>query len=77
MSRGKRAMRMKICVIGAGAIGGWIAARLSRAGVHRVSVLARGDTLAALRAHGVELIEHDAHFSATVVASDDTQALGE
>ena len=38
---------MKIGVIGAGAIGGWIAARLALAG-NRVAVLARGNTLQAL-----------------------------
>jgi len=39
---------MKIGIIGAGAIGGWIAARLALAG-NSVSVLARGETLEALR----------------------------
>ncbi|MGL4230630.1 MAG: 2-dehydropantoate 2-reductase, partial [Casimicrobium sp.] len=63
---------MNICVIGAGAIGGWIAAKLAR-----VSVLARGDTLAALRANGITLIEGDTRFSAKVLASDNANALGE
>lgn len=38
---------MNIAVVGAGAIGGWIAARLALAG-HSVSVVARGDSLGAL-----------------------------
>lgn len=49
---------MKICVIGAGAIGGLLAARLARAGEH-VSVVARGATLAALRDNGLTLIEEN------------------
>jgi 2-dehydropantoate 2-reductase len=45
---------MKICIIGAGAIGGFIGTRLAAAG-HRVNALARGATLAALRQHGWRL----------------------
>ena len=33
---------MRVCIVGAGAIGGWIGGRLARAG-HDVSALARGD----------------------------------
>ncbi|ADJ48985.1 2-dehydropantoate 2-reductase [Amycolatopsis mediterranei S699] len=47
---------MKVVVIGAGAIGGLIAARLARSG-HEVSVFARGRTLRAIRARGLQLIE--------------------
>jgi 2-dehydropantoate 2-reductase len=43
-----------ICVVGAGAIGGWLAAGLARAG-KQVSLLARGPTLAALQANGLQL----------------------
>ena len=46
---------MKIGIIGAGAIGGWVAARLAGGG-ETVSVLARGETAAALQ-DGLELIE--------------------
>lgn len=45
---------MKITVFGAGAIGGWLGARLAHAG-HAVSAVARGDTLAALQTHGLRL----------------------
>lgn len=45
---------MDIAVIGAGAIGGTIAAMLDRAG-HRVAVTARGAHLAAIREHGIRL----------------------
>ncbi|OJY18158.1 2-dehydropantoate 2-reductase [Pandoraea sp. 64-18] len=43
---------MKVTIIGAGAIGGLLGARLAAAGEARVSALARGATLAALREHG-------------------------
>ena len=45
---------MKVGVIGAGAVGGLLAALLDRAG-HDVSVTARGDQLAAIRADGIVL----------------------
>lgn len=45
---------MRVGVVGAGAIGGALAALLDRAG-HEVSVTARGDALAAIREHGVRL----------------------
>jgi 2-dehydropantoate 2-reductase len=45
---------MKIAVVGAGAIGGWLAARLALAG-ETVSVIARGATLQNIAARGIEL----------------------
>jgi 2-dehydropantoate 2-reductase len=47
---------MRICVIGAGAIGGLLAARLARAG-EDVCVIARGAHLEAIRENGLRLIE--------------------
>ena len=49
---------MKICVVGAGAIGGLLAAKLQQAG-EQVSVIARGPHLAAIKANGLKLIEED------------------
>ena len=46
---------MKVCVFGAGAVGGHIAARLSAANLAEVSVVARGMQLDAIRAHGLVL----------------------
>lgn len=46
----------RICVFGAGAIGGHLAAKLAAAG-HHVSVVARGENLAAIRRNGVALRE--------------------
>lgn len=45
----------KVCIIGAGAIGGFIGTRLALAGQVQVSAVARGATLAALRRHGWRL----------------------
>lgn len=67
---------MRIGIVGAGAIGGWIAARLSQAG-HAVSVLARGATLEAVRRNGVILEAGEERVVAEVAASDDAAALGE
>ena len=47
---------MTVAVVGAGAIGGYMAVRLAEAG-HEVSVIARGPHLAAIRADGLTLIE--------------------
>ena len=49
---------MKLLVYGAGVTGSLFAARLHEAG-HDVSLLARGERLAALRRHGVQLAEQD------------------
>jgi 2-dehydropantoate 2-reductase len=46
----------KICIYGMGAVGGLMAARLAAAGI-AVSAVARGHTLAATRARGIELRE--------------------
>ncbi|HEU0207184.1 MAG TPA: 2-dehydropantoate 2-reductase [Pseudolysinimonas sp.] len=58
---------MRIAVIGAGAVGGTLAALLDRAG-HDVEVTARGDNLAAIKKHGLRLDggwgEHVAHVEA-------------
>lgn len=49
---------MKICIFGAGSIGGYLGARLAHAGEH-VTLIARGANLAAIRERGVTLIEPD------------------
>jgi len=64
---------MKICIYGAGAIGGYLGARLARAGVD-VSLLARGPHLAAIRARGLTLIEADGDTTTQQVVASDTPA---
>lgn len=49
---------MKIAVVGAGAIGGYLGARLALAG-EDVTFIARNKNLAAINAHGFRLIEED------------------
>ena len=68
-------MIKKIAVYGAGAIGGWLGARLAAIG-GEVSVVARGATLDALRTHGLRLREGDAESAHAVQASNDPAALG-
>src|SRR5438477_108317 len=46
---------MKLCIFGAGAVGGHIAAKLA-AGGHEVSVVARGEHLEAMRRDGIRLL---------------------
>jgi 2-dehydropantoate 2-reductase len=67
---------MKVCVIGAGAIGGLLAAKLARAG-EEVSVIARGAHLAAIASNGLTLIEEGAETVAKVSASDRIADVGE
>ena len=61
---------MKICVVGAGAIGGYVAVRLAQAG-HAVSAVARGPHLAAIRAHGLKLVEAAQELVATDLEATD------
>lgn len=50
---------MKICIFGAGAIGGYMAVKLVQAGVD-VSIVARGAHLAAIQSRGLTLVEEGA-----------------
>ena len=65
----------KVAIVGAGAIGGWMGVHLARAGV-QLSVLARGDTLAALQKNGLQLHQGGQLQSVPVTASNDPAALG-
>jgi 2-dehydropantoate 2-reductase len=68
---------LKVCVVGAGAIGGFLGTRLALEGSACVSALARGTTLAALRAHGWRLQENgDLTQAPLALASDDPRDLG-
>ena len=65
----------KFCIYGAGAIGGTIAALLARTDA-TVSVVARGETLATLKMHGLRLISDGQIVKAHVRASADPSELG-
>ena len=67
---------MRVCIYGAGAIGGFIGARLAASGGCQVSAVARGATLAALREHGLRLRERGELASHPVQATDDPATLG-
>jgi 2-dehydropantoate 2-reductase len=66
---------MKICVFGAGAIGGYLAGELALAG-HEVCAIARGAHLAAIRSHGLKLIVEGQTRTVGLPASDDPTAFG-
>jgi 2-dehydropantoate 2-reductase len=64
-----------ITVVGAGAIGGLIAARLAHAGAD-VNVLARGAQLEAIRKSGLTVEESDTRYTVRVNATDNAASLG-
>ena len=68
---------MKIAIIGAGAIGGYVGAKLALAG-EDVTFIVRGANLAAIRRHGIKLIGRDGseQIADAVQASDDYAAVG-
>lgn len=65
---------MKIMIVGAGAIGGWLAAVLARGGAE-VSLLARGATLDAVRRDGLILREGETVSSYRLDAASDPTRL--
>jgi len=67
---------MKVCIVGAGAIGGFIGARLAAAGQAQVSAIAHRATLAALREHGWRLKQGDALVQAPAHAVEHARELG-
>lgn len=68
---------MRICVVGAGSIGGVLASGLAGSGVADVSVLARGATLAAIRAGGLRVKRPDGTVATVKLDADaDAAALG-
>ncbi len=59
---------MKICIYGAGAIGGTLGVRLAQTG-HDVSLIARGANLEAMRANGITLLQGDERVVVKLPAS--------
>lgn len=66
---------MKVCVFGAGAIGGHCAVRLVKGGAD-VSVVARGAHLAAMRQHGLRMNAPDEQMTVRLRATDVPADLG-
>ena len=67
---------VRICIFGGGAIGGLIAAKLSGQPGVEVSIVARGEQLAAIRANGLELHSPTGDVRCAVRATDDPAELG-
>src|SRR6202045_3142266 len=67
---------MKICIYGAGAIGGYLGVQLSRAGAD-VSLVARGAHLAAMRANGLKLLIGDEQRVVRPRCPDDPAEFGQ
>ncbi len=67
---------MKICIYGAGAIGGYIAGHLAAVPDVEVSVVARGAHLAAIREKGLRVVTPERDQTVRVRATDDAAELG-
>ncbi len=66
---------MRIVIVGAGAIGGYIGARLAKVGAD-VVLHARGPHLRAMQDHGLRVISPDGDFTVQPVVSGDLAAVG-
>ncbi|RMH48910.1 MAG: 2-dehydropantoate 2-reductase [Alphaproteobacteria bacterium] len=66
---------MRICIYGAGAIGGYLGAKLAQSGAD-VALVARGPHLAAMRERGLTLIEEGQASTHRVRAAEDPAELG-
>jgi 2-dehydropantoate 2-reductase len=67
---------MRVCVFGAGAIGGYVAAKLAAAGNTDLSLIARGPHLEAMRTKGLRLVEDGKESVQKVRAEQDPAKLG-
>ena len=67
---------MKICIFGAGAIGGYLGARLLQHTSEEVTLVARGPHLEALTQRGLTLITDDGAVTVPVRSTDDPRELG-
>ncbi len=66
---------MKICIVGAGAIGGYLGAKLALAG-EEVTLIARGSHLEEIQTNGLKLLMADGSFQIATpsLATSDIQA---
>lgn len=67
---------MKVCIYGAGAIGGYVGVQLGQLPDVEVSLIARGAHLEAIRAHGLKLLIDGEERVARLRATDDPAELG-
>lgn len=68
---------MRVCIFGAGAIGGYLAAGLARVPDVELSLVARGAHLAAIRSRGLTLLKGEESNVVRVRATSDPGELGE
>jgi 2-dehydropantoate 2-reductase len=66
---------MKVCIYGAGAIGGWIGAHLAQQGCS-LSAVARGASLEALQQNGLVLLQGEEEICSSLVARENPAELG-
>ncbi len=66
---------MKVCIFGAGAIGGYLGAGLARTD-HEVSLIARGTHLRAMRERGITVLKDGTSYTSRPNCTDDPAALG-
>lgn len=66
---------MKVCIFGAGAIGGYMAVMMKQGGVD-VSLVARGAHLAAIKSNGLKLLINGEEKVAKITATSDPKELG-
>jgi 2-dehydropantoate 2-reductase len=66
---------MKLVIAGAGAIGGYMGACLTRAGAD-VVLFARGEHLRAMREHGLRVVSPDGDFAVTPQVTGDLDEIG-
>lgn len=66
----------RICVFGAGAIGGYVGARLAKAGVADVSLVARGAHLEAMREKGLSVTQAGETYTVRPKVTADPRELG-
>jgi len=66
---------MKICIVGAGATGGYLGVKLIKAGLD-VSLVARGAHLESMRKTGLTLIENEKEIACFPKCSDSMEELG-
>jgi len=66
---------MRTCIVGAGAIGGWIAAELAMSGAE-VSLVARDETLRSIDTEGLRMCQHGETHCVAVVTANEPSSLG-
>ena len=66
---------MRIAVMGAGSVGGYLGGMLARGG-HDVSLIARGAHLTAIRERGLRVVRDNEEFTVNCAATDDPAGVG-